>query len=310
MGSVQVFSCFSGIGGFEHGIINASKTTNTEVEIIGHSEIDKFAESVYMRHYPESKNYGDITKISTDNIPDFTILVGGFPCQTFSSIGKRAGFADPRGKLFLELARILKAKRPRLFVFENVKGLLSQSDGQAFASIVSMFAELGYDCEWSVLNSVNFATPQTRERVIIVGSLREQPIGQIFSTDWTQETRTVLESDVIVSYSRTRDKAVRKNTVNTITASYRGVGGYNEPAVLCDKRIRRLTPLECEKLQCFPDNWTQYGNNGKPISDSQRYKMCGNAVCTTMIQAVFEKIFLYLQLEKGLGESPRSVHLG
>lgn len=112
---------FSGIGGFEYGL----QQSKHKFTIVGFSEIDKYAKSVYQKHYPNHTDYGDATTIKTEELPDFDFLVGGFPCQAFSIAGKRKGFDDTRGTLFFEIARILKDKRPRYFLLENVKGLLN-----------------------------------------------------------------------------------------------------------------------------------------------------------------------------------------
>ena len=117
---------FSGIGGFEYGL----QQSKHDFENVGFSEIDKYAVSIYERHYPNHINYGDATKINTKNLQDFEFLVGGFPCQAFSIAGKRKGFNEARGTLFFEIARVLKDKRPKYFLLENVKGLLSHEGGQ------------------------------------------------------------------------------------------------------------------------------------------------------------------------------------
>jgi len=147
---------------------------------VGYSEIDKYAQQIYQAHFPNHKNYGDITKIDAASLPDFDLLVGGFPCQAFSIAGKRAGFDDTRGTMFFELARIIKEKLPHLFVFENVKGLLSHDQGKTFTTIITTLDELGYDCQWQVLNSKNHGVPQNRERVFIIGHLRGTRRPQVF----------------------------------------------------------------------------------------------------------------------------------
>lgn len=129
------------------------------------------------------RNFGDITTIDAGQLPDFDLLVGGFPCQAFSIAGKRQGFQDTRGTLFFDLARILQAKQPRYFIFENVKGLLSHDDGQTFKTIIEATSELGYDCQWQVLNSKDFGVPQNRERVFIVGHRRETKRPDVFPLD-------------------------------------------------------------------------------------------------------------------------------
>jgi len=161
---MRYFSTFSGIGGFELGIGDYG-------ECIGYSEIDKYAIQTYEKHF-NHKNYGDITKINPKQLPDFDLLCGGFPCQSFSVAGLRGGFEDTRGTLFFEIARIIREKQPRFLLLENVKGLLSHDKGRTFATIISTLNELGYDCEWQVLNSKNFGVPQNRERVFIIGHIR------------------------------------------------------------------------------------------------------------------------------------------
>lgn len=170
--NLKYFSTFSGIGGFELGIGAG--------ECVGFSEIDKYATQIYLKHFPKHKAYGNITKISTNTLPDFDLLCGGFPCQAFSIAGKRGGFDDTRGTLFFELARIARAKRPRYLFFENVKGLLSHDGGKTFDTIIRTIDELGYDCQWQVLNSKNFGVPQNRERVFIIGHLRGTSRPEVF----------------------------------------------------------------------------------------------------------------------------------
>ena len=165
--TMKYLSLFSGIGGFELGIQNS----NIDMECVGFAEIDKYATSIYLRHFPEHKNFGDVTKIKTEDLPDFDFLVGGFPCQAFSHAGKRRGFDDTRGTLFFEIARILKDKRPRYFLLENVKGLLSHDKGKTFQTILEVLSDLGYYVQWTVLNSKDFGVPQNRERIFIEGYL-------------------------------------------------------------------------------------------------------------------------------------------
>ena len=137
---MRYFSTFTGIGGFEIAI----DAVDPDAEHVGYSEIDKYATKVFERHYPNVRNYGDITKINENELPDFDCLVGGFPCQAFSIAGKRRGFQDTRGTLFFDLARIIRAKQPRYFVFENVKGLVSHDEGNTFRTIITTIDELGY----------------------------------------------------------------------------------------------------------------------------------------------------------------------
>jgi DNA (cytosine-5)-methyltransferase 1 len=292
---------FSGIGGFEIGIQHASDKQSTEIEqdgqgrnrdtdevghdvlstsrttplCVGYSEIDKYAIKVYERQFNGHRNYGDATAINAAELPDFDLLVGGFPCQAFSIAGKRAGFNDTRGTLFFDIARILKEKQPRHLVLENVKGLLSHDSGRTFTTIIGVLTDLGYLVEWQVLNSKDFGVPQNRERVYIVGHLGNECGRKVFP----------ITKDGGLSVERQRQVSP------TITQRYYKQG-QSDPYVFNDSTpsIRRLTPRECERLQGFPDNWTALGVGDEPISDTQRYKMCGNAVTVNTIEAVMRGI--------------------
>jgi DNA (cytosine-5)-methyltransferase 1 len=295
---MNYFSMFSGIGGFELGIQRASDkqlatikqdwqgrngntnedesdvlpTSRTSPLCIGYSEIDKYAIKVYERQFNGHTNYGDATKINPSELPDFDLLVGGFPCQAFSIAGKRKGFDDTRGTLFFDIARILAEKRPRHLVLENVKGLLSHDSGKTFQTILGVLSDLGYRVEWQVLNSKDFGVPQNRERIYIIGHLRGECGGQVLPIRQNGE----------VSPERQRQVSP------TITQRYYKQG-QSDPYVFNESttRIRRLTPLECERLQGFPDNWTE----GE--SDTQRYKMCGNAVTVNVVEAVMERLLAH-----------------
>jgi len=172
---IKIASLFSGIGGFEKGLLQAMP----DAKIVFSSEIDKYARQIYNKNYGVEP-YGDITKIKASSIPDHDILCGGFPCQTFSIAGKRRGFEDTRGTLFFEIMRIAKVKRPKLLYLENVRGLLSHEGGRTFQTILRSMDDMGYDAEWQVFNSKNHGVPQNRERVFIIGHLRGAGTRQIF----------------------------------------------------------------------------------------------------------------------------------
>lgn len=169
-GVIKYVSLFSGIGGFELGIQRASISSGIDSECVFSSEIDKHAQRIYKKNFGVMP-HGDITQINARDVPDHDILVGGFPCQSFSIAGKQRGIDDTRGTLFFEIARIAREKQPRLLVLENVKGLLSNDKGNTFLTFLSTLDEIGYDVEWSTLNT-KWWLPQNRERVYIVGHLR------------------------------------------------------------------------------------------------------------------------------------------
>jgi DNA (cytosine-5)-methyltransferase 1 len=219
--------------------------------------------------------------------------------------------------MFFELARILRAKQPRLFVFENVKGLLSHDGGKSFATIIQTLDELGYDCQWQVLNSKNHGVPQNRERVFIVGHLRGTPRPKVFPFGSSNETPNGdAEIRQLNQPRHSNDRVYGAEgispTLNTMQGGNRqpfivgglqghqiakddgiapclttamGQGGGQTPIVWSDDiKIRRLTPTECERLQGFPDGWTE------GVSDTQRYKTLGNAVTVNVIRDIMEKL--------------------
>jgi DNA (cytosine-5)-methyltransferase 1 len=326
---MKYLSLFSGIGGFELGIQQAHENNhrlqrgeeqgkdgnedslgrdsesleseprgNRNPMCIGYSEIDKYAVEIYQKRFPEHKNYGDIKTINTSELPNFDLLVGGFPCQSFSIAGKRGGFEDTRGTLFFDIARILKAKLPRLFLLENVKGLLSHDDGRTFKTIISTLDELGYDLQWQVLNSKNFGVPQNRERVFIVGHLRGTRRPQVFpfgedgaeynavEQQQPQVTGTI-NSSMSKGGNRQDSKAnvlIRADKSNLLKERDKPDNTNRRGGEAYPPSVRRLTPTECERLQGFPDGWTE------GVSDTQRYKCLGNAVTVNVIREIIKRL--------------------
>jgi len=371
---MRYFSMFSGIGGFEIGIYNGfrkisqgNEKTKTSIKsletskqsllrqrrlpsynkgqktiCVGYSEIDKYATAIYKYHFKGVKNYGDATKIKTEELSDFDLLVGGFPCQSFSIAGKGRGFQDSRGTLFFEITRILRDKRPRYFLLENVKGLLSNKSGETFQTILGILSNLGYVLQWEILNSKNFGVPQNRERVLIIGHLREEcrpevfPIGESnqgsiqthenqsgkrqgfrsnnISATIHVRTGSMARGQQMIALTEARTEEAKqirreiqkqgkdwsprraKNLVPRLDDKANAItSGQSKEHFLTDfARIRRLTPIECERLQGFPDNWTKYGIDEKgkriEISDTQRYKVLGNAVTVNVIEYVISKL--------------------
>lgn len=168
---------FAGIGGFRAGLDRAGG-----FQCVGHCEIDKYADASYRAIHDireEERYYLDARKIDPADLPDFDLLCGEFPCQPFSYAGQRRGFADARGTLFFEIARLAQAKQPRYLLLENVPGLLSHDHGKTFAAILSALDDLGYHVEWSVLNSKHFGVPQSRKRVFLICYLAPRCAGKI-----------------------------------------------------------------------------------------------------------------------------------
>jgi DNA (cytosine-5)-methyltransferase 1 len=307
---MKYFSLFSGIGGFELGILNASQTSwlqqrghlenmsdlerpkfPSEPFCVGFSEIDRYAISIYKKHFSNHKEYGNVTNIKCSDVSNFDLLCGGFPCQSFSIAGKRGGFGDTRGTLFFEIARIAQEKQPRLLLLENVKGLLSHDKGRTFGTILNTLDELGYDLQWQVLNSKNFGVPQNRERVFIIGHLRTTSRPQVFPLSQSSrksDAGTQRQTSGCIKTGEGNKQNDNTYIVQALDANYAkgcaGFAGTTRATAIQNRKIRRLTPTECERLQGFPDGWTS------GISDTQRYKCLGNAVTVNVISAIIEKL--------------------
>ena len=175
---------FAGIGGFRSGL-----EATGGFECVGYCEINRHAKQAYEALYQTEGElyYEDATAINPEQLPDFDLLLAGFPCQSFSQSGSRKGFEDTRGKMFFEVARIAAVKRPCFLLIENVPGLLNHDKGKTFEVILSTLDNMGYSLSWQVLNSKNFGVPQSRNRVYIVGFLREKCGGEVLSFTQTSE---------------------------------------------------------------------------------------------------------------------------
>ena len=174
-GVLRFIDLFAGIGGIRCGLEMAAKEKGLKPVCVFSSEIKPYAVKVLKENHPTETIAGDITKVETRNIPDFDILCAGFPCQAFSSAGKRQGFADTRGTMFFEVERILRDKRPKGFILENVEGLVNHDGGKTLQVIVGRLAALNYKFDFRVLNSKYFGVPQERKRIYIVGSIYDRP---------------------------------------------------------------------------------------------------------------------------------------
>jgi len=276
-------------------------------ECVGMSEIDKYANMVLKYRYRDVKNYGNIEKINYEELPDFDIQIGGSPCQDISVAGKRAGLAGLRSRLFFSYVALLKVKQPDYFIFENVKGLLSSNEGRDFAEVINQFSEAGYDIWWQVLDAADFGIPQHRERVFFFGTLGGSGFRKVF-----------LERK-----DKGKDIELQRQQANTITRRYKqsqAIGTYiaecklnaqienlhfdrsqqnmqkaqDRHGIFDGKAIRQLTPLECERLMGWPDNWTKYGIDEKgnivELSDNARYNLIGNGVVPQVVREIVRHI--------------------
>lgn len=300
---------FAGIGGTRLGFQLTGRTKS-----VFSSEIDKFAIKTYEANFADTP-YGDITKIDAKDIPDHDILVGGFPCQAFSQAGKKLGFEDTRGTLFFDIARIIKEKRPKAFLLENVKNLKTHDKGRTFKVIEKTLKDLDYEVHNILFKAKDFGLPQNRERIYIVGFDKKQVKNYKhfkFPTPPMSETRLgdILQNNVSDKYTisdklwtgHQRRKIEHKLNgngfgyslfnsespyTNTISARYYKDGSE----ILIEqkrKNPRKLTPREACRLQGFPENFII------PVSDTQAYKQFGNSVAVPVINAIAKEILKVL----------------
>lgn len=295
---MKVVSLFSGIGGLDKGFSDAG------FDVIWANDFDKYAVQTYKANYENEIILGDINQIQFEDIPDFDVLIGGFPCQAFSMMGEQKGFEDARGTLFFRIAEIIKNKiekgcKPRAIILENVRALRTHDRGRTYATIERILTEeLGYKVFTDVLNSSNFGVPQTRNRTYIVCFANEEAEFEYPRGCELQKTlQDLLEPNVLDKYF------LSERIIPTILSN--GTGGYNAKSEIdltiarplcatmakmhraCQDnyvtqkgRIRRLTPRECARLQGFDDSFVI------PVSDSQAYKQFGNAVTVNVSYAV------------------------
>ena len=298
MNKIRFIDLFSGIGGFRLGLERAGG-----FRCVWSNDFDQFANQIYIKNFgPENHNSNDISTVKTSEIPQHDILCGGFPCQAFSSAGRERGFEDTRGTLFFEIVRIVNDLKPEIIFLENVKGLLYHERGKTFSIILKSLEELGYWWEYQVVNSINFGVPQHRERVFIIGHLREGGTKEIFPITssgrfpnlWknTSKKRRTLSKqngkyrgEPMIAADRSRHARgqgrrleSQKRYSNTITSVSK------DNYVIVENGIRILTPIEQERLQGFPDNWT-YG-----IKDSERNMKTANAVTVNVVEFLGHRI--------------------
>ena len=285
---IRIGSLFSGIGGFELGF---KKALGKKVRICWACEIDKYCREIYQKHFPDVKLYGDIREINPEELEDVDIITGGFPCQSFSVAGKRKGFKDRRGSLYFEILRIAKIKKPNYILLENVYGLFTQNKGHAFETILKTLAELGYCIEWQMLDSQYFGVPQHRERVFIIGYIGEGPGSKIFPALELKNNDKSRHADNEKNIYSWQGKSGLINVFFNITPTLmkqksNAIYIYEEKKLSKYRmNIRKLTPVECERLQGFPDDWTE------GVSETQRFMMLGNAVTVNVIEFIAKKLF-------------------
>lgn len=305
-------SFFAGVGGIDKAFENVGFKT------IYANEIDEYAAATYQANFDIDVDIRDINIVKSEEIPDFDIMLAGFPCQAFSLAGYRQGFDDEKGRgtLFFELERIFKEKKPEIVFLENVKNLVGHDNGNTFRVILEKLEHAGYHVKYQVLNGMTFGNvPQNRERIYIVGFLDRdkynrfdfpKPIelttkisdivdynkkvdDKYYYTDscpfYDKLVEGMTNRDTVYQWRRIYVRENKNNVCPTLTANM-GTGGHNVPLVLTRHGIRKLTPMECFKFQGFPNDFKL--PNG--LSNTRAYKQAGNSVVVSVIQRIAEKI--------------------
>lgn len=311
---VRIIDLFAGIGGIRKGFESAGQELNTNIKCVFTSEIDKYAIQTYQANFPNSIIHGDITQISSNDIPNHNILCAGFPCQAFSHAGLKKGFEDARGTLFFDICRILNDKKPNVVFLENVRGLLHHDGGKTIEIIKNNLINLGYKGGGRLFKAKQFGVPQNRPRIYIVGFREKntfefpQPlntstkVGNILEKDWEKVKDYVISEKLWASHQarkiRNREQGkgfgfqlFDENSPYTATLSARYYKDGSEVLIKTNNSLqpRKLTPRECARLQGFPEDFII------PVSDTQAYKQFGNSVAVPVIKAIAINILTELK---------------
>ena len=308
---MKIIDLFSGIGGFSLGFQKAGYQFTEHY----FSEIDKHAIANYKYNFPHAKYIGDITTLHGGDYGGVDIITFGSPCQNFSTAGRREGLKGAKSSLIQHAIALIADIRPSIFIWENVKGAFSSNAGADFWAILQALAHIGgYRLEWQLLNT-SWLLPQNRERIYLIGHLAGRsvpgvfPIGKddkLLEGKTRKENRkrtsikTSLARTITARYSKmgSNDTYIVPKVAATLTGGGHSGGLHSDMTVIRQKRgknkgVRRLTEIECERLQGFPDNWTQYGNYDgviKPIAKTQRYMLIGNAVTVDIVELIAKRL--------------------
>jgi DNA (cytosine-5)-methyltransferase 1 len=298
--SYSYIDLFCGIGGFRYAMEAASLRNGIKPVCVFSSDIDAACQDAYEANFGD-RPQGDIAKIDAASIPDHDILLGGFPCQPFSIIGRMEGFNDARGTLFFEIARIIAEKKPKAFVLENVKLLVGHDRGNTIAVIFRILRELGYTVDYRVFNALHFGLPQKRERVFIVGFREHTSFTWPEGAALSKTLDDVLEKKVDKKYfvskailqkrlskmAKTKETTIwHENIAGNISAypyscALRAGASYN---YLLVNGERRLTEREMLRLQGFPDSFRIVCNY------TQTRKQAGNSLPVPIADAVIDRV--------------------
>lgn len=308
MKKLKVASMFCGCGGMDLGILGGfeylgKRYTKLPYEIVYALDNDEYCTKIYNDNFKHKCVVQDIKSLDIASLPDFDVLIGGFPCQSFSISAQnppRLGYKDERGLLFFEMVKILRERHPRFFIAENVKGLLSANKGKAFPMIIEEFENAGYKVVHKLLNAEEYGVPQRRQRVVIVGFRDEddynrfnypmpinnrKTLGDVIDWSADNDDKWFFSQKAVDGMMAVREK-MNKGRVqnlnepcNTISSHLAKVSlNSTDPVRFVNDRYRRFTPRECARIQSFPDSFVL-----DSVSEARQYKAIGNAVPPVMM---------------------------
>ena len=312
---LRVASLFCGCGGTDIGILGGfdylgKHYSSNYTEIVYANDIEQSACDLFETNFGIRPDNRDIRLVKSEELPEFDILTGGFPCQSFSIVAqnpKRLGIKDEKGMLFFEMCRILRDRQPKCFIAENVKGLMTANKREAFPLILKEFEDSGYDVKYTIINAAAFGVPQKRERVIIVGFRKDLHIDFQFPRtiiddesdyvalqkciDQTVPEKYYFSDKAVAGMMRNRE-AMNKGRDQDVTKPCNTVGAHlakvslnsTDPVLLVEGRYRRFTPREVARIQSFPESYKLI------LSDAAQYRALGNAIPPVMFWYVAKEV--------------------
>ncbi|MEQ2595828.1 DNA (cytosine-5-)-methyltransferase [[Clostridium] symbiosum] len=320
MEKLKVASLFCGCGGTDVGLLGdfdylGRYYKSNDMEIVYANDIEDNACNMFKENFGLEPDNRDVREVKSSDLPDFDILTGGFPCQSFSIVAqnpKRLGVKDERGKLFFEMCRILREKQPKCFIAENVKGILTANKKKAFPLIIKEFEDSGYDIKYAILNAADYGVPQKRERVIIVGFRKDLHIKFEFPDAIIQNEKdyaplkNVIENAVDDKYyfsqkavegMMRKRESMNKGRSQDITKPCNTVGAHlakvslnsTDPVLMVGSRYRRFTPREVARIQSFPEQFKLVG------SEAAQYRALGNAIPPVLFWHVANAVKIAIQ---------------
>lgn len=326
MSKYKIASLFSGCGGMDLGSEGGftylgKKYKRLDTKTVYAMDFDKPIVDIYNANFPHKCEFQDILELKSEAVPNHDILTGGFPCQSFSVVAqnpKRLGYNDVKGKLFFEMCRILKDKKPAVFVAENVKGLLSANKGEAFPLILKEFEKAGYHVKYKVLNASHFGVPQKRERVFIVGFRDEEAYKRFRFPNPITFNKPVRLSEIVIPEAEVEEKyyfsekavkgmqetkhakTMNKGRAQSLDEPCNTVGAHlakvslnsTDPVLCVNNRFRMFTPREVARIQSFPEEYKL------PGAKTTNYKALGNAVAPVVMWHVTNSIISALEGEE------------